>query len=116
MTKQATPHARLTMVSTLRWRLNRNACPASVNMLRSRISNHYLSYRSASTGVSDAARQAGQNEDAIATRDSAPNAQAVVIPLTGRPPNISGIGNELTILARPHENPQPSAPLIMASR
>src|SRR5260221_9795438 len=76
---------------------------------------HHRSYRKASTGVNAEARQAGQNADATATNASAPNAQAVVVPLTGNPPNISGMGNELTILARPQENSQPIVPLAMAS-
>src|SRR5258706_3341690 len=112
MTKQATPHARLIMVSTLRCRLKRSASRASPAMLlilmrasiRPRDEHHgailpvtpQRSYRSASTGVSDAARHAGINADAIAITPSAENAHAVVAPRTGNPANISGIGNEFT--------------------
>src|SRR4051794_28894122 len=106
MIKQVTPQARLNMVSRLRWRLNFRAAIASLPIDRNR-TIFYLSSRSASTGVSPAARDAGRRDETIAISPRAPNEKNVVVIVPGTPENISAISpsfkNEKTPKQRPHQ-------------
>src|SRR3984957_8783309 len=141
MTKQATPHPRLAIVSRLRWRLKLSAPAASRRIepavidcsgfsghsqrghraARSRSaawasggkpSLHYLSLRRASTGVNDDALQAGNNAERTAITVSVTNANAVVSQLTGRPGNMSGIFTSFSALESPKATAQPTSPLM----
>ncbi len=68
---------------------------------------HYRSSRSASTGVREAAREAGISDAAMATNRRAVNATSVVVMLTGRPGNMSGIGTSVSSAERPNATDQP---------
>ncbi len=66
------------------------------------------------TGVSEAARHAGNSADATAMMESAAKAIALVVMLTGRPGNISGIFTSLSMLERPNATLHPTVPLTNA--
>src|SRR3954469_2336411 len=109
MIKQVTPQARLNMVSRLRWRLNFRAAIASLPIDRNR-TIFYLSSRSASTGVSPAARDAGRRDETIAISPRAPNDNNVVVIVTGNPENISGIFTSFNNEESPKAMAQPIEP------
>ena len=65
--------------------------------------------------MSDAARQAGNSAEATAMMESAANAIALVVMLTGRPGNISGIFTSFSRLESPKATLHPTVPLTNAS-
>src|SRR6185437_9033119 len=113
MTKQATPHPRLAIVSRLRCRLKLSA-PAASRRMEPNFTG-YLSYRRASTGVSAAARQAGSSAESTAITVRVTKASIVLSQLTGSPGNMSGIFTSLSALESPNATDQPITPLTNAS-